>query len=332
MAAEKRYVSAGTAAMTANSQSQPCLNSFPSRLSDFRKAFDPRFSKAISDAQADTPQVLIDAMHYSALAPGKRLRPYLVVRCCELSGGRREEAWPAAMAIECIHAFSLVHDDLPAMDDDDVRRGQPTCHKQFGEALAILAGDALVALAFELLASDDGGRDFARAMVLELARATGRAGMIAGQVADMAAQPHSTGALPPSSSDSPDPHAREFVETIHRLKTARLFAGACRLGALAGRAEGDLIEQWGRFGELLGRAFQISDDLLDVTAKADVLGKAVGKDEQAGKPTIVGCLGIEESRKLASRTVEEALALVGSLAMDADDLKDLCRFVIDRNY
>jgi len=312
--------------MPPNSHPQPGgLPSLRDRLSAFRRAFDARLSESISDSQGDTPQELVEAMVYSALAPGKRLRPFLVVRCCELSGGRREDAWAAAMAVECIHAFSLVHDDLPAMDDDDVRRGRPTCHKQFGEALAILAGDALVVLGFELLARHVGDRDLSASMVLELARATGRAGMIAGQVADIAAKP-------PPAAELPHAHDRELVETIHRLKTARLFAGACRLGALAGRAEGQMVEHWGRFGELLGRAFQISDDLLDVTAKADVLGKAVGKDARAGKPTIVECMGIQDSQELASQTVGEALVLLDPIGSDANDLRALCGFVIDRNY
>lgn len=309
--------------MTEKPHSRPGLETLPERLATFRKAFDAKLAKAVSESQVDAPRELVEAMRYSVLAPGKRLRPYLVVRCCELSGGRREDGWVAATAVECVHAFSLVHDDLPAMDDDDMRRGRPTCHKQFGEALAILAGDALVVLAFELLAGHKGG--LAAAMVLELARATGGAGMIGGQVADILA-------VPPSDSGGARGHERELVETIHRLKTARLFAAACRLGALAGGAKAPGVEHWGRFGELLGRAFQISDDLLDVTAKAEVLGKAVGKDARAGKPTIVGCLGIQESRGLASEAVTAALELLDPHGSCAVDLRELCRFVTDRNY
>jgi geranylgeranyl pyrophosphate synthase len=289
----------------------------PDRLRDFAVEFDRRFGDYLTP-RSDIPCELLEAIRYSALAPGKRIRPYLAVRCSELVGGSREDAWAVAAAVECVHTFSLVHDDLPAMDDDDLRRGRPTTHKQFGEAVASLAGDALVVLAFELLAHHAADRRLAGEMVLELAERTGWAGMIGGQAADIAGQ-----------SQSPSLERTQF---IHERKTAALFEAACRLGAMAGRALPDAVTALGGFGRCLGRAFQIADDLLDVISTAEKSGKAVGKDVAAGKQSYPRCVGVERSRAAANAAAAAAVAELERFGAAADDLRELARYVASRAF
>jgi geranylgeranyl pyrophosphate synthase len=289
----------------------------PDRLRDFAVEFNRRFGDYLTPS-SDIPRELLEAIRYSALAPGKRIRPYLVVRCCELAGGSREGAWAVAAAVECVHTFSLVHDDLPAMDDDDLRRGRPTTHKQFGEAMAVLAGDALVVLAFELLGHHVADRRLAGEMVLELAERTGWAGMIGGQAADIAGQ-----------SQSPSLERTRFI--LER-KTAALFEAACRLGAMAGRGQPDAITALGGFGRGLGRAFQIADDLLDVLSTAEKSGKAVGKDVAAGKQSYPRCVGVERSRAAANAAAAEAIAQLERFGAAADDLRELARYVALRGF
>ena len=285
-------------------------------LADFAEVFDARFAALLEPAD-DVPAELAEAMRYSALAPGKRLRPYLVTRCCELAGGTREAAWPAAAALECVHAFSLIHDDLPAMDDDDLRRGRPTCHKQFGEALAILAGDALLALAFELVVRD-APEAVAAALVCELARGTGWSGMIGGQTADVLGE-----AKP---ADLP------LTRYIHARKTGALFVTACRVGALVGGGPPTLADALGAYALDLGHAFQIADDLLDVTSTAEKMGKNVGKDAQQGKQTFPRCVGVEAGRDAARQAAADAVARLSALPAEADDLRTLAGYAADRNY
>jgi len=289
----------------------------PRRLQTFAALFDVKLSEYVRSG-TQVPGDLLAAVRYSALAPGKRIRPYLVVRCCELAGGSREDAWAVAAAVECVHTFSLVHDDLPAMDDDDLRRGRPTTHKQFGEAVAILAGDALLVLAFELLAHHAADRRLAGEMVLELAERTGWAGMIGGQAADIAGQ-----------SQSPSLERTQF---IHERKTAALFEAACRLGAMAGRGQPDAITALGGFGRCLGRAFQIADDLLDVVSTAEKSGKAVGKDVAAGKQSYPRCVGVERSRAAANTAAAAAVAELERFGAAADDLRELARYVASRAF
>ncbi len=284
------------------------------------RAFAVEFDKRLGDylSAVDVPTPLLNAVRYSALAHGKRIRPYLVVRCCELSGGHQNDAWSAAAAVECVHAFSLIHDDLPAMDDDDLRRGQPTTHKKFGEALAILAGDALLALAFELIARDQADHDRIAAMTLELARQTGWSGMIGGQAADILGQG--------------TPSSEKLVEYIHQRKTACLFEASCRIGALAGKGDSGANDALARFGRHLGRAFQIADDLLDVTASAGALGKKSGKDESAGKQTYPQCVGVDASRAMGLEESQAAVAQLLEFGDKAEDLRALAGFVVSRNY
>ena len=287
------------------------------RLRAFAAEFERRFEAYLSPTHDVLPD-LLEAVRYSALAPGKRIRPYLVIRCCELVGGRRANAWPIAAAVECIHTFSLIHDDLPAMDDDDLRRGRPTCHKQFGEATAILAGDAMVVLAFALLAQHVTKACKVRELVSELTVGTGWSGMIGGQTADIQGESK--------------PTSLSLAEYIHERKTASLFATSCRLGAIAGDGDTDLVDTLGRFGRWLGRAFQISDDLLDVTSDAETLGKETAKDTEAGKQTFPRCVGIEKSRAAARSAVASGIAELTRFGRSADDLRSLAANVVDRNY
>lgn len=288
-----------------------------SRLQQFAGQFDRELDARLVPSH-DVPPELLEAMRYSALAPGKRIRPFLVVRCCELVGGQRENAWAAASAIECVHAFSLIHDDLPAMDDDDLRRGRPTCHKRFGEATAILAGDALLALSFELLTRSDRDATTQVQLVETLAKGIGWNGMIGGQAADVLGQDH-----PPELARA---------KYIHERKTARLFETSCRLGALSGQGTEDQVADLQRFGQMLGRAFQIADDLLDLTASTEVLGKQAQKDKKANKQTFPQCIGIEQSRLAAQEATQAALSSIASFGPQADDLRALATYVTHRDY
>jgi geranylgeranyl diphosphate synthase type II len=258
---------------------------------------------------------LAEAMRYSVFAGGKRLRPMLVLLASDLCQGRQEDALPPACAVELVHTYSLIHDDLPAMDDDDFRRGRPSCHRAFDEATAILAGDALLTLAFEILTRPLCERR-AAALVAELARAVGTGGMLAGQMADMVFQ----GARPTADA----------VEFIHRHKTAALIAACLRLGALAAEAPTATVERLGRFGELLGLAFQVADDALDVEATGEQLGKTPGKDATAGKVTYPAVYGLAASRRHARDLVARAVAELAPFGPPADLLRDIAGYVIER--
>jgi len=284
-------------------------------LAAWARGFEPQLEAMLRPGPG-VPPVLAEAMRYSVQAGGKRVRPYIVTRTCELCGGAPDKAVPAAVAIEYVHTFSLVHDDLPAMDDDDLRRGRPTCHKVFGEAVAILAGDALLALAFETLATRLEDPAIARAAVAELAAATGWAGMIGGQTVDIQSEQ--------------EPPKLALVQEIHRYKTARLFECAARLGAISARADGPRTAAAAEFGHHLGLAFQIADDLLDITGDRQLLGKAVAKDAAAGKQTYPAAAGVEQSRRAADQACRRAVAALDVFGPDADDLRALAQFVVER--
>ncbi|MBM4030491.1 MAG: polyprenyl synthetase family protein [Planctomycetes bacterium] len=258
---------------------------------------------------------LAEAMRYSVFAGGKRLRPALVLLAADLCGGRRELALPPACAIELVHTYSLIHDDLPAMDNDDLRRGRPSCHRAFDEATAILAGDALLTLAFEVLVRPP-CEGHAAALVAELARAAGAAGMAAGQMCDMSL----TGTEPTA----------EAVDFIHRHKTAALMSAALRLGAIVADAPDAARARLGRFGELLGLAFQITDDALDVEVPSELLGKTAGKDASEGKITYPAVFGLAESRRRAAELTEQAIAELEPFGPSADLLRDLARWLASR--
>ena len=264
------------------------------------------------------PQRLVAAMRHGALNGGKRLRPVLVLEAARLFGRADEGVLKAACALELIHCYSLVHDDLPAMDDDDMRRGQPTVHKAYDEATAILAGDALLTLAFDVIADEAVHADTAVRLRLsrELARASGVGGMAGGQMLDLESE-----------------HRERTEAEIRRLqamKTGALLRYACRAGAMLADAPEADIDCLTRFGEVIGLAFQLADDLLDVEASAEIMGKATGKDAEAGKATLVGLWGVEKTRTELGRLQKEAESLLAPYGERAAILSALADFVVSR--
>ena len=323
-------------------------------LVSLRELVHARLESYVAAASAldasDCPETLRAAMAYSLLAGGKRMRPVLVLLACEACGGAIESAIPAACAIEMIHTYSLIHDDLPAMDDDDYRRGRLTNHKVFGEAMAILAGDALLTLAFEVIARDTQPAAVAAACCADLASAAGWCGMVAGQVADIEGEQRGEVegqrlkdegedrevgigvSAPQPSTLNPRPSALAQLEAIHRRKTGRLLTSAVTLGGRVGQADPDLLRRLEEFGKRVGLAFQIADDLLDVTGDAAKLGKGVGKDATLGKKTYPALLGVEESRRKADALIDEACALLEPLGEKSRKLVELARFVTKRDH
>jgi geranylgeranyl diphosphate synthase type II len=270
-------------------------------------------------AESERPETLHRAMRYSVFAGGKRLRPVLVVAGAEAVGGRMEDVMPAACAMELIHTYSLVHDDLPAMDNDDFRRGVPTSHKVFGEAMAILAGDALLTLAFGLLGRSgpptmDAGR--LRAVLADVADAAGHGGMVGGQVADLESERKRVSA--------------DMVDYIHLHKTGALIRASLRTGARLCGATPEQIEALGVAGADLGLAFQIVDDILDVVASSAELGKTAGKDQAQQKATYPALHGVEASRARARQLIAEAEAALVAFGPRAEPIRALGRFILER--
>src|SRR3954470_4610162 len=264
------------------------------------------------------PATLREAMSYSLLAGGKRLRPILALAACEAVGARPEEAIDAACAVEFVHTYSLIHDDLPAMDDDDFRRGRPTSHKKFGEAVAILAGDALCAEAFRVAAQNRKGREERVAdVVYELARASGAVGMVGGQVIDIEATGKKISV--------------EELETLHRAKTGELLLVAVRAGAHMGGADAAAMERLTVYGRALGLAFQIVDDVLDITADLQTLGKDPGSDREAGKTTFVDLLGVDGAKSRAHSVMQEGIDALAPLGPRAEALRALARYTVERD-
>jgi len=261
---------------------------------------------------------LVDAMRYSSLAGGKRIRPFLVVASARLFNVDQTCAYRAAAAVEMVHCYSLIHDDLPAMDDDDLRRGQPTCHKQFDEATAILAGDALLTKAFEVLGEPATHPDPAvRAeLVVQMAKAIGDAGMVGGQMLDLLAEDREL--------DMAE------VTRLQRLKTGMLIGFSCEAGAILGKAPGAARHALHAYAHDLGLAFQIVDDLLDVEGSAEEVGKKTGKDADAGKATFVSLLGAGRARAQADMLADQAIEHLEMFAEKADSLISLARFVVKR--
>lgn len=261
-----------------------------------------------------------EAMAYALFAPGKRFRPILTLLCAEAVGGDKDVALPSACAIEYIHTYSLIHDDLPALDNDDLRRGQPTCHKKFGEGMAILAGDALLTEAFGLVASEQ-AKTASEALTIrvlsEIAHAAGVAGMVGGQTVDIV----TTG----KESDS------ETLEYIHNRKTGALIKAAAIVGAILGGGREHQVAAIARFAVHLGLAFQIVDDVLDVVGSAGGLGKPIGSDEKKKKKTYALLFGVDYSRKAARAEVDRAISALDSVAPQSRPLIDLAEFVLTRS-
>lgn len=263
------------------------------------------------------PKSLHNAMHYSLFAGGKRLRPVLALASCEAVGGPIEAVLNTACAIECIHTYSLIHDDLPALDNDDLRRGRPTCHKAFGEATAILAGDALLTAAFELMAKTDGvERGAVLTAIVEVARAAGSTGMIGGQAVDIESE----------GKEIPFP----VLEFIHIHKTGDLILASIKAGAILGGASSVQLESLVKYGRAVGLAFQIADDILDVEGSPAELGKAVGGDEKKGKATYPAFVGVNESKKRANELVDMAVDALAGLGDKAEPLRAVARYVTAR--
>lgn len=267
------------------------------------------------------PRSLHQSMRYSVFAGGKRLRPILMIAACEAVGGSAEKVLHAACALEMIHTYSLVHDDLPAMDDDDFRRGRPTNHKVYGEAIAILAGDALLTEAFRLLADAKANSGVSADVTLRvielLARYAGSQGMVGGQVVDMESEG--------KEIDFPT------LEYIHTHKTGALILASVQVGALLGGGNEEQFAALTRFGEAAGLAFQVADDILDVVGEQSELGKDVGSDQQRGKATYPALLGVSEARKRASELCDIAVAALTPLGESSAPLQSLARYIVDRS-
>jgi geranylgeranyl diphosphate synthase type II len=265
------------------------------------------------------PTTIHKAMRYSLFAGGKRLRPILCLAAAEACGGKIDNALPLACAIECIHTYSLVHDDLPSMDNDDFRRGRPTCHKVFGDGIAVLAGDALLTIAFEIVSRAKPARRYNMSILLrEVAVAAGSRKLIAGQVADLEAEGKKTN--------------RTELRYIHENKTAAILTTTVRLGAMSANASAKQLHAITKFGRALGLAFQVIDDILDLTQTSEKLGKSAGKDVAAKKATYPAVIGLDASRAEAKRLTRRAHTALSTFGAKSDALHALANYLLERDY
>jgi farnesyl diphosphate synthase len=300
---------------------------FADRLAGIAAAIEALLDRLLGAApgpgEMTRPPRLVAAMRHAMLGGGKRLRPFLLVETATLCGVARERALLAGAALECLHGYSLVHDDLPSMDNDALRRGRPTVHKAFDEATAILAGDALLTLAFDVMARADvhPDADVRIALVAEMARAAGLGGMAGGQMLDLAAEGR-FGDKPMLREDD--------IARMQAMKTAMLIGFACRAGAILGQAGADARLAIDRYGAAIGQAFQIADDLLDLEGSAATIGKAAGKDAAAGKATLVGALGPQGARRRLAALIAQAQAALASFDAKADTLRAAAHFIAER--
>ena len=284
-----------------------------SRLPMVEKALDRLISPKAH------PALIHQAMRYSLLAGGKRLRPILCLAAARAAGGSETLALPSACAVECIHTYSLIHDDLPCMDDDNFRRGRPTNHRVFGEAVAVLAGDGLLTEAFASVARTKPNRRYSPAdLVKELAHASGSLGLIAGQILDL-------------DSEKKRIPLKKLVE-IHRAKTGALITTSLRLGAMSAGAKPELIRHLTRFGQALGLAFQVIDDILDITSTKEKLGKSIGKDQSSGKATYPRLLGLDGARREADRLTAAARSALRPLGTSAGPLLAIADTLLRRDH
>jgi farnesyl diphosphate synthase len=285
---------------------------------------DRLLAPAAMEGERMRPRRLIDAMRYASLGGGKRLRPFLVVESAALLGVSPRNSLMAGAALECVHCYSLVHDDLPAMDNDELRRGRPTTHKAFDEATAVLAGDGLLTFAFDILCRPETHSDaeVRLSLVTALARAAGIGGMVGGQMLDLAAEGR--------FEAKPAPVTEQDVRTLQAMKTGALLRFACAAGAILGKADASQRDALERYGSALGEAFQIADDLLDVEGDSATVGKATGKDAAAHKATLVGVLGPTAARRRLEGLVGKAQSALGVFGSSAGTLKAAARFVAAR--
>jgi geranylgeranyl diphosphate synthase type II len=299
-----------------------CILTHAMELQNYLKACSERVDKALDGflPKATTkPATIHRAMRYSLFAGGKRMRPVMCLAAAEACGGKAEAALPAACAVECVHTYSLVHDDLPCMDDDDLRRGRPTSHKVFGEGVAVLAGDALLTQAFEILASaKPTARHSVAAMIRELAVAAGSLKLVAGQVADLEGEGKKA--------------TRGELRFIHERKTAAMIETSLRLGAMSANATPVRMAALTDFGRNLGLAFQVIDDILDVTQTSEKLGKSAGKDVSAEKTTYPSVIGLEASRKEARKLTAAALKALAPFGSKASRLREIADYLLAREF
>lgn len=292
-----------------------------SYFSGLRAETDRRLDRYVP--QDDThPAELHAAIRYSLMAGGKRIRPIMAIAACDAVGGDREKVWPFAASLELIHTYTLIHDDLPALDDDELRRGLPTCHMKFGEATAILAGDGLLTMAFEVMANlkhYDSAPDHSILLkvIAETAFAIGSEGTIGGQVVDLAME----------KAEEPDLAALEY---IHTHKTGKLIVASVRGGVLLGGGSSEEVEALTEYARNTGLAFQVADDILDVTGDTAQLGKTVGADQERNKLTYPALMGLDESRFLANRLTERAIAALAPFNDKAAPLEELARYIVER--
>jgi geranylgeranyl pyrophosphate synthase len=290
----------------------------PSFLKDDAQQTQLALSAMLDRRCPAVPAPLLPAMRYALMAGGKRIRPALMLECYRACGGEQTaNIMPAAMAVECVHTYSLIHDDLPCMDDDDWRRGMPSCHKRFDEATAVLAGDALQGLGFELLTELEMAADVRLALIQKLAIAIGGQGMVGGQVLDMQAEQQRVSNV-------------LEVERIHIHKTGALIRYCCEAGAMLAGANEQQQQACSHYGAAVGLLFQIADDILDVTASTDETGKSAGKDAAQGKATYVSLLGLSEARRMAANMCENALDAAEQFGNKGDHLQQLARYIIER--
>jgi farnesyl diphosphate synthase len=299
---------------------------FAAQLAAVAQDIEATLAELLSDdprpGEVARPAHLMEAMRYAVLGGGKRLRPFLAVETARMLGWDGAGALRAGAAIELVHCYSLAHDDLPAMDDDDLRRGKPTVHKAYDEATAILVGDALLTLAFEVLAdpATDATASVRADLVLGLARAAGLGGMVGGQMLDLAAE----GRYGEVRLD------QSGVRELQAMKTGAILAFSVEAGAILGRADADARARLCAFGRALGAAFQVADDILDREASAEAMGKRTGKDQDKGKATLVDALGVEGARAECDRLVDAALELLKRFGPEADLLREAVRFTVAR--
>jgi geranylgeranyl diphosphate synthase type II len=293
----------------------PQTELFPAEIELFRNRIDEQLAHYLQ-FDPGCPDHLAEAIRYCVLAPGKRIRPLLVLAAAQVCDGKLENAMPSACAVELIHNYSLIHDDLPAMDDDDIRRGRPTCHIQFDEPTAILAGDALIPLAFEIISRHTQPAETALKCVSALSYAAGASQLVGGQADDLNLQ-----------NSTPN---RETLERIHRRKTGALLAVSLKLGAISAKAPSENVLRLTNYGKHLGLAFQIVDDLLDLRGSQAKMGKRTGKDSDRGKMTYPTVIGAEESESLALEMADRAITELEPFGDAATPLRHLARFVVDR--
>lgn len=300
------------------------MSSFPSKLSQHADAIEQALRDALSgvavDGETARPKRLLEAMRYSALDGGKRLRPFLLIECASLFGVKPSQSVQVAAALECIHCYSLVHDDLPSMDDDDLRRGKPTTHRRFDEATAILAGDALLTLSFDMIADEAAHPDGnVRAELVQLyARAAGLGGMVGGQVLDLAAEGKSL--------------KEAEITTLQAMKTGALIRCACEAGAILGGANPDERNALKSFGLAIGQAFQLTDDILDVTSNPEAMGKQTAKDGSRGKGTLVELHGVEATKQRTHALLKEAVINLSVFGVRGEILADAAEFMVNRDH